>query len=115
MPEEVRVLVKERIALKQCSGFVSYCFQITQGVQGMLGHPVKEELKDIYQPTLILFGTEDALIPNRLLHPALTVVAIAEAGKKIPNSTILMIAEAGHLLQIEKSDAVNDAVLQFLL
>ena len=114
MPEEAQLLVKERIALKQCPAFAIYCAQIPLGVQGMLGHPVKEQLKHIMQPVLILFGTDDALIPNKFLHPTLTVLDVAEVGKAMPNAAVKMITQAGHLLQFEKSEDVNKAVLQFL-
>lgn len=114
MPDAAQDLVKERIALKNCGGFAAYCRQIPMGVKGMLGHPVKNELKQIRQPVLVLFGEQDVLIPNKLLHPSLTVAEIATIAKTIPGSTVQVIPEAGHLLQFEKPEAVNDAVIHFL-
>jgi pimeloyl-ACP methyl ester carboxylesterase len=114
MPEEAVALVRERIALKQCEGFLAYCAQIPLGVKGMLGHPVHEQLSGIKQPTLILFGSADALIPNKLLHPGLTVAAVADAAKQIPGSKTILIPEAGHLVQFEKPAIVNQTILQFI-
>ncbi|MBH2004124.1 MAG: alpha/beta hydrolase [Sphingobacteriia bacterium] len=114
MTEEAAKLVRERIALKQCEGFAAYCAQIPPGIQGMLGHPVKEQLSGIVQPTLILFGTSDALIPNKILHPGLTVAAVAAIAKQIPVSKTILINEAGHLVQFEKPAIVNQTILQFL-
>lgn len=114
MPDAAEGLIKERIALKQCAGFEMYCRQIPMGVKGMLAHPVIDELKKISQRVLVLYGEEDALIPNKFLHPSLTVTAVAAMAKSIPRSSIRMIPEAGHLLQYEKPEAVNEAVIQFL-
>lgn len=114
MPDAAAILINERIALKQCAGFEAYCRQIPMGVKGMLAHPVAAELKKIGQPVLVLFGEQDALIPNKFLHPSLTVTAVAAKARSIPGSTIQLIPEAGHLLQYEKPEAVNEAVIHFL-
>lgn len=114
VPDAADVLVNERIALKQCAGFEAYCRQIPMGVKGMLAHPVAAELQKIGQPVLVLFGEQDALIPNKFLHPSLTVTTVAAMAKSIPGSSIQMIPEAGHLLQYEKPEAVNEAVIHFL-
>lgn len=114
MPDAAAILINERIALKQCAGFEAYCRQIPMGVKGMLAHPVAAELKKIGQPVLVLFGEQDALIPNKFLHPSLTVTAVAAMARSIPGSSIQMIPEAGHLLQYEKPEAVNEAVIHFL-
>jgi len=62
-------------------------------------------LNEIKCPTLIIWGTEDRVIsPSR-----------AEMFRRdISNSSALMIAQAGHMPQIEKSKAVNKAVIGFL-
>lgn len=114
MPEEAATLVRERIALKQCEGFATYCAQIPLGIKGMLGHPVKEQLSGIIQPTLILLGASDALIPNKILHPGLTVAAVAAIARQIPVSKTILINEAGHLVQFEKPVIVNQTILQFI-
>lgn len=114
MPEQAQQLVRERIALKQCPGFKVYCRQIPMGIKGMLYRPVKDRLKELTQPVLVLFGEQDALIPNKLLHPSLTVKDVAAVAKHIPGATIQLIPGAGHLLQYEKPEAVNDAASRFL-
>lgn len=113
--QETERLIQERINLKNCSSFKSYCAQIAMGVQGMLGHPVKAKLNLIKQKTLIVFGENDALIPNKLLHPTLTVQDIAAIGKHIPSARITMIAHAGHLLQLDQPDVLIKIVQNFLL
>ncbi len=114
MPADANVLINERIALKQCTGFALYCAQIPLGVKGMLAYPIKDQLKNIQAPTMILFGSSDALIPNKLLHPSLTVDAVASIANAIPHHQIQFIPQAGHLVQFEKPTIVNQTILQFL-
>ena len=62
-------------------------------------------LDDINVPTLVIAGGEDKLYP-----PAL---AASMAGR-IDNSVLKVIAEAGHLSNIEQPDAFNRVLLEFL-
>lgn len=112
--QEMNRLIQERINLKKCVGFSNYCSQITLGVQGMLSSPVKSRLPFIQQKTLIVFGENDSLIPNKLLHPALTVSDIANIGKLIPNVAIAMIPEAGHLLPLDQPAALTKMIKKFI-
>lgn len=107
-------LIQERFELKKCSSFKNYCAQIAKGVQGMLASPVKTGLHLIKQKTLIVFGENDALIPNKLLHPTLTVKDIAAIGNQIPAVKIEMITEAGHLLQLDQPAALIKLLKNFL-
>lgn len=113
VPSTAQALINDRIQLKQCAGFMDYCQQITAGVKGMLTHPVQTELSSITQPTLIVFGKEDALIPNKLLHPKATTESIAAIGTAIPKQQTVFL-QAGHLVQFEQADAFNQNVLTFL-
>lgn len=112
--QEMNRLIQERINLKKCVGFRNYCSQITLGVQGMLSSPVKSRLSFIHQKTLIVFGENDSLIPNRLLHPTLTVRDIANIGMLIPNAAITMIPEAGHLLPLDQPAALTKMIKKFI-
>ncbi len=64
-----------------------------------------ERVKSIKQPTLVVWGRQDGLTP----------LADGERFKKeIPNSTLLVIEECGHVPQFEKAAEFNAAVLKFL-
>jgi pimeloyl-ACP methyl ester carboxylesterase len=64
---------------------------------------------------LIVLGEYDAMIPNKLLHPSETVHSIAKkASAKIKNSQVVIIKEAGHFIQIEKSTEINELIVSFL-
>ena len=62
-------------------------------------------LSAIKQPTLIIWGREDGLLP----------LADAERFKKeIPNSQLIIFDQCGHVPQVEKAADFNAAVLKFL-
>jgi pimeloyl-ACP methyl ester carboxylesterase len=108
-------LVQERLKFKFCNDFPKYAIAISSGVRGMLVHPVKNELKNINERVLIIFGQQDALIPNKFLHPSLTLDDVVRIGSgNIPGSQFLFIENAGHIVQYEQAVEFNNAVLKFL-
>lgn len=114
MPKDADFMATDRMAMRSADDFDAYCYAVVQSVSGMVDEPVLEMLDQISQPTLILFGENDNLIPNRFLNPGKTI-EIAELGhSKIPNSTLIMVPKAGHFMQFEKPDAFNTAVIEFL-
>jgi pimeloyl-ACP methyl ester carboxylesterase len=81
----------------------------------MIEGPVFDKLSSIAQPTLIIYGAQDMLIPNRQLHPNATTQTVAEAGAaELPHSELMMIKKAGHFVHFEKPSRVNEAILKFL-
>ena len=62
-------------------------------------------LPEIRQPTLILWGEEDRVLP---------IAVGRELHKTIPGSTFQEIAQTGHIPQWEKPLVVNPIILQFL-
>ncbi len=114
-PPDAEILYNDRLALRQTVEYDGWCRMISQCVRSMLDEPVALRLGKVKQPTLILFGEEDALIPNRFLHPQQSTLEIAQcAQSSIPNSQLRMIPNAGHMLQWEQAAAVNDAIKTFL-
>ena len=66
---------------------------------------LKDKLDKIYAPCLIIAGEYDWLTPpvrSKVLH------------KHIPNSEFHLIKRTGHLSKIEKSDEVNELILNFI-
>ncbi len=115
MPKDAEFMIEDRIALKNTKEFKLYCLSVVKSLNAMLDQPVFDNLKLIKQPTLVLFGENDFLIPNRELHKNLTTKLVADSGiGEINNSKLVMISECGHFLQFEKSDEFNKAVKEFL-
>ena len=84
-------------------------------INGMINEPVFDHLKLITQPTLIIFGEEDALIPHRILNPSLTQASVAESGaKEIKGSKLVLFPNAGHYVHIEKTGEVDREIEGFV-
>ena len=93
-----------------------YLPQILAGsVQGMMNSPVFDELPQLKLPTLVCFGKNDQLIPNKLLHATQTTESIAQRGaNQIPNSRLILYNKCGHFLQYEQPSRFNIDVYKFL-
>lgn len=83
-------------------------------VSSMLHDSVLADLNKITQPTLLLFGTQDAMIPNKIFHPISTESFARKAVEKIPQATLKLIKNAGHFVQFEQSDEVNSLIKDYL-
>jgi pimeloyl-ACP methyl ester carboxylesterase len=63
------------------------------------------KLRSVTAPTLILFGAHDKVVPP----------GNAELlAREMPNSSIAILADAGHFFPIETPEAANAAIIQFL-
>ncbi|PTX14486.1 pimeloyl-ACP methyl ester carboxylesterase [Pontibacter mucosus] len=115
MPDDAQFMVEERVAMMQAAQFPDYTKAVAQGVAAMVDEPVYDRLPELKVPTLILFGENDALIPNRYLNPDLTTQAVANIGReRITDSQVKLLPQAGHMLQFEQPEAFNQAVRAFL-
>ena len=65
----------------------------------------EEQLREVKQPTLIMHGREDQVIP---LEISLRLMSI------LPNPTLLVFGNCGHWTQIEKREAFIGAVTDFM-
>ena len=114
-PIDVEQLIQDRLKLKSCNYFKEYCETVSAGIKGMLLHPIKDSLSLLKMPVCILFGAQDALIPNRYLHPTLTSLELTnEASKLISNCKVEFIENAGHLVQYEKNNETNISIQNFI-
>jgi len=114
MPPEAEYMITDRIALRDAKDFDAYCYAVAQNVHAMVDQPVNHLLDKIVQPTLIVFGENDNLIPNPYLHPGKTKRIARIGDEKIPYSDLVMIPKCGHFAQFEKPEAVNKAIISFL-
>ncbi|AFK03699.1 alpha/beta hydrolase fold containing protein [Emticicia oligotrophica DSM 17448] len=114
MPASAEKLIADRLLIPQCESFNPYFVAVAKGVRGMLEHPIRKELNKIDVPTLVIFGENDALIPNKFLHKSLTTKQIADMGAEIPKVKITMIPKAGHLLMFEQAQRFNEEIATFL-
>jgi pimeloyl-ACP methyl ester carboxylesterase len=114
VPEEAGFMVTDRMEMRTASDFDGYCYAVAQSVKGMVEEPVIDYLKNLKVPTLILFGENDNLIPNRYLNPGFTA-DIAKAGANaIEGSKLIMVPKCGHFMMFEKPEIYNAEVIEFL-
>lgn len=113
-PASAEFLVADRMKLAQCPSFNSYFSTVAGGVKSMLNQPIRARLGEIKQPTLVIFGRQDALIPNKLFHPTLTTETVAQISSEIPMSQLEVIDEAGHLVMFEQAERVNKLLTIFI-
>jgi len=88
---------------------------LVRSMTGMINEPIFEELSDLSLPTMVLFGRNDQLIPNRVLHNSQTTEGIAQEGTElIFNAKLRLYDKCGHFLQYEKADNFNADLYKFL-
>jgi pimeloyl-ACP methyl ester carboxylesterase len=114
MPKSAEFMITDRLAVKGAQDFEAYAKANVQSVLGMLDGPVRSELDQLKQSTLIVFGENDALIPNTYLHDGTTEEVANEAQELIPNSRMVMIPKAGHFVHFEQAEQVNQELTRFL-
>ncbi len=71
----------------------------------LLDYDASKWLHEIKSPTLVVVGEDDAVTPpsvSRRIH------------ELIPNSKLVVIKEAGHLVLYEKPDELNKVILEFV-
>ena len=101
-PPEAEFMVKDRVQVVGGSDFEAYCEAVSRSVAGMLDAPVHDRLPEIAVPTLVLFGENDALIPNPFLHGGSTEKLAKRAVQRLPQAELVMLDRAGHMAQLER-------------
>ncbi len=96
------------------TAFDHYCRMLSACMSAMLDEPIFEDLPALKLPTLVIYGENDALIPNPVLHPDLTLPEVAEGGAaRISDVALEMMPECGHMLQWEKAKALSQLIKTF--
>jgi pimeloyl-ACP methyl ester carboxylesterase len=114
MPPAARFMVDDRLRIVGGPEFDAYAYAVARSVYAMVHEPVADRLPEIKVPVLVIFGAEDGLIPNPVLHGG-TTRAVAEAGvQRLRFGRLVLIPHAGHMVQFERPAEVDAAVLDFL-
>lgn len=112
----IKNLVKDAKEFIPVQSSTNWQRMVKESISAMLNEQVQQFLPSLSMPTLIIFGDNDAMIPNKLLHPTESIQSIAKkANDLIANSLVVIIKNAGHFVQIEKSTEVNAAIEHFLV
>ena len=113
--EDTGILIDELKAIMNEQSLGAWRKMCTASLNAMIDEPVYPYLKQVACNTLILFGANDKLIPNKMLHPFASPETVAiEAAVLIPKSDLRIIKGAGHFVHIERSKEVNDFISGFM-
>ncbi|MFA6150106.1 MAG: alpha/beta hydrolase [Chitinophagaceae bacterium] len=113
-PSQADGLIDEMTKIIRSYPATAYKKMLDASIEGMMNEPVFNRLGEIHVPVLVIFGELDALIPNKLLHPISTDQLARNAVARMPDASLEMIPFAGHFVQWEKAEKVNEAILHFL-
>lgn len=110
----VERLIEERVRLGQHPAFRGTSVAVSRSIAGMVDGPVWDRLPAITVPTLVVFGTDDRMIPNPVFTGGRTRT-IAEAGvARLPDAKLVLIPGAGHTVHHDAPAAFNEALLEFV-
>jgi pimeloyl-ACP methyl ester carboxylesterase len=107
-------MVEERARLAGTDEFDEFAYAVKKSVGAMLDESTAPYLEDITQPTLVVYGEYDGLIPNPYLHPGFPQDVFTAGARRIPDATLVEIPDAGHLSMMERPDAFHRAVLDWM-
>jgi pimeloyl-ACP methyl ester carboxylesterase len=107
-------MVEERVRMAKSPEMNEFAYTVVESVKAMINEPTSDYLHLISHPTLIIYGKQDGLIPNRYLNPGHTFEVFEQGAGNIPNATTKALDNTGHLLQIENPEGFNTALLEYL-
>lgn len=78
---------------------------LLQAAYALAGHDLRERLGELGQPTLLIWGTRDLLVP----------VAVGRSfRKRIPDSDLVVLSDTGHMIQMERPLRFNWELTEFV-
>jgi len=112
--EGVERLIEERVRLGRHPDFGGTSVAVSRSIAGMLDHPVTDRLGEVDVPTLIVFGTDDRMIPNPVFTGGRTSTIARRGHEAIAGSDLVLINGAGHTVHHDAPTEFNQAVTRFL-
>jgi pimeloyl-ACP methyl ester carboxylesterase len=91
-------LVAEQLRGSGKAGFVD-------ALDALTDYPIRDRLSSIAAPTLVVWGADDALVPVRDAW---------EFGELIPDARVVVYEDTGHVSMLERPEAFNALVREFL-
>jgi len=107
-------LLEERVRMTGTEAFRGTSVAVSRSIAGMLDHPVASRLPSVAAPTLIVYGSNDRMIPNPVFTGGRTARIARKGADAIPGSRLVMVPGAGHTVHHDAPRAFNDAVSSFL-
>jgi pimeloyl-ACP methyl ester carboxylesterase len=114
MPPEARFMVDDRLRIAGGEELDAYAYAVARSVWSMVHEPVVDRLAEVQVPALVVFGADDGLIPNPLLHGGSTRAVAEEGTARLAHGRLVIVPRAGHMVQFERPAEFDAAVLAFL-
>ena len=112
--DHVEALIEERVRLGKHEAFGGTSVAVSRSIAGMLDHPVRHRLDELDVPTLVVFGTDDRMIPNPVFNGGRTKAVAEDGSSAIKGAKLVMIPGAGHTGHHDAPGAFNAALSEFL-
>ncbi|MCG9879701.1 MAG: alpha/beta hydrolase, partial [Bacteroidia bacterium] len=113
--KDAKHIVSDLLALMQGEQGKYWRKMVKKNIEAMLDEQVYTYLNKISMETLLIFGKNDNLIPNRVMHVTETTEKLVDrAATTIPHCESKIIPRCGHFVQIEAADEVNTLILNFV-
>lgn len=115
-PEDAGFMISDRIAIRKAGEFAVHAEIIARSASGVINSDVPLRLSEVKSQTMIIFGDNDKLIPNRFVHPELTPQQLFNTFKRnIPSFIIKTYPNCGHFPQFEHPNLFNQDLINFIL
>ena len=112
---ELEWLIEDRIAMRDFSDLPDYARAQVMSFRGLLDtEPTRAGAARLGVPTLVVYGGEDRLIPNRALHPQMSFETLVADLVENPRAQVERVEGCGHLIQLDCPSATNALMLGFL-
>ncbi len=114
-PEDARFMIDDRKNMRKFSLFENHAEIVARSAIGVVNSDVPSRLNEITLPTLGIFAQNDKLIPNRFVHPWLSVTDIINTFENgIKGLKTVLLEECGHFVQFELPGTFNDQMIRFV-
>lgn len=112
--DDVERLIEERVRLGQHPRFAGTSVAVSRSIAGMVDFPAWPVSEAVAVPTLIVYGTDDRMIPNPVFNGGATRTVAEAARDAIPGARLVLVPGAGHTVHHDAPAAFNRAVEEFL-
>ncbi|AKQ69863.1 Alpha/beta hydrolase fold protein [Myxococcus hansupus] len=112
---ELEWLIEERVRLTKSPEFDAYAYANVRTVRGLSNNDfVRGNLHRVTVPTVIIYGTDDRLIPNPFLHGGEARGIMEYGASHIPGAKLVAMEGCGHTVQLDCPERFNEAAFAFV-
>jgi pimeloyl-ACP methyl ester carboxylesterase len=112
---ELGWMVEERVRVVSDPAFDAYAYAQVRSVQGLAENDfVRQSAGLVKAPTLVVYGSEDKLIPNAFMHAGFPGDVFRRGAAAIPGARLVELRGCGHCVQLDCPGPWAEAVNAFL-